>query len=182
MLGLLVRICCFGLIGEVSFAENVLADVLTSLGRPLKDVAYTSCYFRHWHTDQDREVRRICKSSAWTSGALQFLLLLPLLFRIAQCLRRMHDTKDYVRHGLNCGKYLLTVLVSLLTSLQAPFLGLTSFQLAGLQVLGYLSATVYAATWDLVVDFGLTVRKRCCLYPRFSYSAAGIAQSFRPLS
>lgn len=160
---------------EVSFAENVLADVLTSLGRPLKDVAYTGCYFRHWHTNQDREVRRICKNSAWTGCTVQILLLLPLFFRIAQCYRRMRDTPEKFRHGLNCGKYVFAVLVSLLTSVGKPPRGLTSFQLNVIQTLGYFLATVYAATWDLVVDFGLLgFKSRRCLFPRFSYIAVAI--------
>lgn len=159
----------------VSFAENVLADVLTSLGRPLKDVAYTGCYFRHWHTDQDREVRRICKNSAWTGCTVQILLLLPLFFRIAQCYRRMRDTPEKFRHGLNCGKYVFAVLVSLLTSVGKPPRGLTSFQLSVIQTLGYFLATVYAATWDLVVDFGLLgFKSRRCLFPGFSYIAVAI--------
>ncbi len=133
---LFLRIFCFSCLGEVSFAENVLADVLTSLGRPLKDVAYTACYFRHWHTSQDREVRRICKNSAWTSWTVQFLLLLPLLFRIAQCYRRRRDTPDKLRHSLNCGKYILAVLVSLLTSVSVPPKGLTLLQLNVIQTLG----------------------------------------------
>lgn len=133
---LFIRILCFSCLGEVSFAENVLADVLTSLGRPLKDVAYTACYFRHWRTDQDREVRQICKSSAWTGYTVQILLLLPLLFRIAQCQRRMHDTPEKFKHGLNCGKYVLAVVVSLLTSVRVPPSGLSSFQLNVLQALG----------------------------------------------
>ena len=133
---LFIRILCFSCLGEVSFAENVLADVLTSLGRPLKDVAYTGCYFRHWHTNQDREVRRICKNSAWTGCTVQILLLLPLFFRIAQCYRRMRDTPEKFRHGLNCGKYVFAVLVSLLTSVGKPPRGLTSFQLNVIQTLG----------------------------------------------
>ena len=133
---LFIRILCFSCLGEVSFAENVLADVLTSLGRPLKDVAYTGCYFRHWHTDQDREVRRICKNSAWTGCTVQILLLLPLFFRIAQCYRRMRDTPEKVRHSLNCGKYVFAVVVSLLTSMRKPPRGLTSFQLNVIQTLG----------------------------------------------
>lgn len=172
---LFIRILCFSCLGEVSFAENVLADVLTSLGRPLKDVAYTGCYFRHWHTDQDREVRRICKNSAWTGCTVQILLLLPLFFRIAQCYRRMRDTPEKFRHGLNCGKYVFAVLVSLLTSVGKPPRGLTSFQLSVIQTLGYFLATVYAATWDLVVDFGLLgFKSRRCLFPRFSYIAVAI--------
>ena len=136
---LFIRILAFSYLGEVTFAENVLADVLTSLGRPLKDVAYTACYFRHWHTDQDREVRRICKNSAWTGWTgwtVQILLLMPLFFRIAQCLRRIHDTPDKFRHSLNCGKYVVAVLVSLLTSVSIPPKGLSSFQLNVIQTLG----------------------------------------------
>ena len=40
---------------------------------------------------------------------------------------------------------------------------------------GYFLATVYAATWDLVVDFGLFgFTSRCCLFPRFSYTLVGV--------
>eukprot|EP00913_Durusdinium_trenchii_P000356 g327.t1 len=184
---LLVRIFCFSCLGEVSFAENVVADVLTSLGRPLKDVAYTVCYFRHWHTDHDREVRQICKSSAWTSPMLQFLLLLPLLFRVAQCLRRLKDSprSDAVKHSLNCGKYLLAVLVSLLNSMSVPPSGWTTFQLKLVQVFGclatcYVAATVYATAWDLTVDFGLTHSNRRRIYPNASYLiAAALDTSLR---
>ena len=40
---------------------------------------------------------------------------------------------------------------------------------------GYFLATVYAATWDLVVDFGLLgFKSRRCLFPRFSYIVVAI--------
>ncbi|CAJ1339361.1 unnamed protein product [Effrenium voratum] len=168
---LVVRVASFSLLGGVSFAENVFADFLTSLGRPLKDVAYTLCYFRNWQTLQGREIRIHCKEdgSAWATWALQFVLLLPLLFRIAQCLRRMHDTGDKRRHGLNCGKYFLAIVVSTLAVVPAWFLGLSEFQATVLRALGYFLATVYAASWDLAVDFGLAAETRCCLFPRYSY-------------
>lgn len=94
---------------------------------------------------------------------------------LADVLTRMRDTPEKFRHGLNCGKYVFAVLVSLLTSVGKPPRGLTSFQLNVIQTLGYFLATVYAATWDLVVDFGLLgFKSRRCLFPRFSYIAVAI--------
>ena len=126
---LILRVVCFSLLGEVSFAENIFADFLTSLGRPLKDVAYTSCYFRNWQFLNARDIRIQCKQDkglAWAT--LQLILVLPLVFRIAQCLRRMHDTGDKVRHLLNCVKYSLAVIVSLLAAVHVLPLGLTPMQ------------------------------------------------------
>jgi len=178
---LLLRVFCFSLLGEVSFAENIFADFLTSLARPLKDAAYTVCYFRNWRSYQVRDIRVQCKQDkglAW--AALQCVLILPLLFRIAQCLRRMHDTGDRTRHLLNCGKYSLAIIVSLLAAVHVLPHWLTSFQFNVVRVLSYLSATFYAATWDLVVDFGLLVQNRRCLYSGYAYPVmAGLDVALR---
>ena len=61
-----MRIFCFSCLGEVSFAENVVADVLTSLGRPLKDVAYTVCYFRRQRMGDGRWER--LGAGGWKTG------------------------------------------------------------------------------------------------------------------
>ena len=126
---LIMRVFCFSLLGEVSFAENIFADFLTSLGRPLKDAAYTICYFRNWRAFNARDIRVQCKQDKGLAWAmLQLILVLPLLFRIAQCLRRMRDTGDTARHLLNCGKYFLAIIVSLLAAVHILPLGLTPLQ------------------------------------------------------
>jgi len=168
---LILRVFCFSLLGEVSFAENIFADFLTSFGRPLKDVAYTSCYFRNWQTLNARDIRVQCKQDKGLAWAmLQLILVLPLVFRIAQCLRRMHDTGDTARHVLNCVKYCLAIIVSLLAAVHQLPLGLAPVEFDMVRMLSYIAATSYAATWDIVVDFGLTVSNRHRLYPRHSYA------------
>lgn len=152
----------------VSFAENILSDFLTSAGRPLKDLAYTGCYLRNWRALEAEEVHANCGS---TNATLQLVLILPLLVRMSQCLRRIRDTGSVTLHLLNCLKYSVAVIVSLLAALQPSTLGLSPRQMQAVRIGGYVTATIYATSWDLAVDFGLFKLNRRCFFPGMVYIA-----------
>jgi len=89
-------------------------------------------------------------------------------------LRRIRDTGHRYLHLLNCGKYTVATLVSLLAALPESSLGLSHRQVHALRIFGYITATFYAASWDLVVDFGLLSVDRRCFFPwRFYVVLAG---------
>jgi len=137
----------------VSFADNVVGDVLTSLVKPLQDLPPTICYFASSHPQTARNVDRFSEHGDvcphWVHYSLQpIIAALPLAFRAFQCLRRFRDTRE-AKHLFNFGKYscaLLVVIVSAWLVHRANNL---------VQITFSMLATIYAATWDLCLDWGL---------------------------
>jgi len=174
-LRLVFHTCCLAPMAPVSFSENLFADFLTSIGRPLKDLAYTGCYLSHWRGMDVLEIRSNCHASdglAWYS--LQLILVMPLVIRVSQCIRRIRDTGVRFPHLLNCGKYATAIFVSILAAARLTRLGLSAGEVQRVRIAGYFLATVYAATWDLAVDFGLSAKGRRCLFPGGAYIAVAI--------
>lgn len=174
-IGRLLWRLCFQPHLPVTFAENIFADFLTSVSKLLKDLVYTGCYLRHWREFQaskslGAEVQSMCgQTSGLEWVGLQFLLVLPLLIRVSQCFRRVRDTGVVRPHLLNSIKYSTAVCVSILAAVSPETMGLTNKQAQRVRLAAYFVATVYAATWDLVMDFGLAHRQRRCLFPRAAY-------------
>lgn len=74
---------------------------------------------------------------------------LPFFFRAMQCLRRYRDTRE-PKHLFNFGKYMASLLVVFVGS----YLSTHGYAVLFVSVF----ATVYAATWDVAMDWGLTLR------------------------
>ena len=76
----------------------------------------------------------------------------PFWFRLLQCARRYHDTRQR-RHLLNLGKYAASLLV--------VFVSRPGHQ-KWVVILVSAVATVYAAIWDVSMDWGLGFREIFC--------------------
>lgn len=89
-------------LGIVRFKHFFLADIITSFVNPLKDVGSISCYFIRglWLTSQNTDNDH-CPMLQNYQLAIAFL---PYWFRLAQCLRRYHETQ-LKAHLVNGGKY-----------------------------------------------------------------------------
>jgi len=134
----------------VYFCDNMVGDVLTSVAKPLQDIPGTMCYLFSHHPQVEESVKRFiahgdtCASWQHTyfwpciAGA-------PFLFRFMQCGRRFRDTKD-VRHLCNLGKYSASLLVVVVAAFTSSPLAIASVS---------LFATMYAATWDILLDWGI---------------------------
>lgn len=159
--------------GTVDFRHFFIADVLTSLSRPISDLYRGVCNVsRVW---LDGQAPR-CFGQHWI---LPIISTLPIYWRMAQCLNRYYASKDYYPHLLNAGKYALALVV--LWLIYARELADVGIPLVIWSQL-YILSTLYMLAWDLVVDWGLfslstfQLRDRR-LYPKHYYILAAIADT-----
>lgn len=137
----------------VSFADNIVGDVLTSLAKPLQDIAPVLCYIFSAHPQTEEHVHKFRHHGntcpTWVAElALPIIGGAPFWFRAMQCARRFRDTKES-KHMLNFGKYVASLLVVVVTA--------SSLQDSSLAVFGVSAiATLYAFAWDVTMDWGLT--------------------------
>ena len=118
--------------GKVGFAENFVADVLTSLVKVMSYVAYSVCFLvtprfvlansvadDNGDGDDDGEdmhaFEGVCNKSGWGTTLDSVISLLPLTWRMLQCLRRFYYSGDRWPHLFNAFKYFLSILVVLVT-------------------------------------------------------------------
>lgn len=137
----------------VSFADNILGDVLTSLVKPLNEVSPAVCFIFSEHPQTLSQVATFEMNAnlcPWWEHVFvkPCISALPQFFRAMQCVRRFRDTHDQ-KHLANFGKYCTSLLVVILSSSGAtPWLVvLTSF-----------CATMYTFAWDVTMDWGLSLR------------------------
>mmetsp|Transcript_19837 Transcript_19837/g.43353 ORF Transcript_19837/g.43353 Transcript_19837/m.43353 type:complete len:810 (-) Transcript_19837:44-2473(-) len=144
-------------VGQVTFASNLLGDVLTSFAKPLKDVIYTGCYLTTVVGGQFTLKQTVEQCKPLRGYTATFLILdLPLVFRLVQCLRRYKDTGQRFPHLANVGKYLTSLLVSVVAFVNWEQNWGWSAETAWHTLLfSYLTATVYSLVWDLYMDWGL---------------------------
>jgi len=136
----------------VTFAENLLGDILTSLSKPLQDIPRSTCYIFSSHPVSILHVSEFQSTGdmcpRWVeSSVLPVIAGLPYWFRAWQCLRRYYDKRE-PKHLVNFGKYVTSLLVVVVTSLfghSPPAVIAVCFV-----------ATAYAASWDILMDWGLT--------------------------
>ncbi|QDZ18346.1 EXS domain-containing protein [Chloropicon primus] len=70
---------------EVSFADFLLADVVTSLARPLADTAVVGCRIASNYTGLGKsELSELCNARSWMYAVA---LALPYLWRLIQCVK-----------------------------------------------------------------------------------------------
>jgi EXS family len=139
---------------DVSFAEVLVADGLTSISKIFSDVG----------------VMCLLLMSSWLFGGAALppalrsfvaasLACIPAMLRVRQCeaLRRV-EPDPYRRrlHSLNIGKYASSFPVIWLSALQAlrPH-SLAHWPLGSLAVAAAVVNTLYCLCWDVVMDWGL---------------------------
>jgi len=152
--------------GPVRFRHFFLADVLTSMVKPIQDLSFIGCFF--FSTAWVESEEPICAPTQTINFALAFV---PYWFRFAQCLRKFHDTSLKL-HLLNALKYFSCILVQLANIYKEE--DDTSFALF---TTIYFLSTLYCCFWDFYFDWGLmrTVApgkwglRDKLLYPRFIY-------------
>eukprot|EP00425_Heterocapsa_triquetra_P017233 CAMPEP_0195155118 /NCGR_PEP_ID=MMETSP0448-20130528/183998_1 /TAXON_ID=66468 /ORGANISM="Heterocapsa triquestra, Strain CCMP 448" /LENGTH=744 /DNA_ID=CAMNT_0040193901 /DNA_START=138 /DNA_END=2370 /DNA_ORIENTATION=+ len=137
----------------VTFGDNLVGDVITSLAKPLQDIPASLCYLLSHHPQYRRTVDKFVAHGDtcpdWEHHIIVPLLSgLPFWFRLLQCARRFYDTGDR-RNLANLGKYAASLLV-VLVSHGGPFQASTPVLVAV-----SATATIYAAVWDVCLDWGL---------------------------
>lgn len=145
----------------VHFSSVLLGDVLTSLVKPLQDVAYSVCYIGTGEFLRTYRGQGGCHDSVLLREVLTPLLCaLPLWCRFMQCMRVFQDTQKRVPALPNALKYAVSMLVVLFGEVH-PYLvtpgdGLTGVVLVRyLWLFTYLVSTLYTWLWDVVMDWKL---------------------------
>mmetsp|Transcript_4598 Transcript_4598/g.8263 ORF Transcript_4598/g.8263 Transcript_4598/m.8263 type:complete len:729 (-) Transcript_4598:89-2275(-) len=156
----------------VTFEDNMVGDVLTSLVKPLIMVPRAVCYLVSDHPQTHRSVSKfedhgnLCPR--WERYMLEpAIAALPLIFRAFQCLRRFYDTRQ-TKHLANLGKYLSSLSVVLFSALLS--------KKGWVVIIASIVATAYSATWDITMDWGLGLKE---LKPRMLRSSRNVFDSKR---
>lgn len=167
---------------EVTFFQSFVADILTSMVRPIVDITFSFCFFfsGEWHQENALQVKDATQSICMNSWFYQnlivpFVISLPLWWRFAQCLRRYYDTGKRIPNLLNATKYAIAYSVVLLGAVHA-----TAGDDAYFHQVWFTSALVSSLVtffWDVFMDWGLFKSRsprlrEALLYPTWAYYVA----------
>jgi len=149
LLGSVGRTCLAPLF-TVSFCDNLVGDVMTSLAKPLEDIPAAICYLASHHPQLPEAVQSFIESGdtcpRWVHFSVAPVIAgAPFVFRLLQCARRYRDTRE-CKHIWNLGKYASSILVVVVGR---------TWKKGTVVVAASLLATAYAATWDVSMDWGL---------------------------
>lgn len=142
----------------VDLWSSFVGDVLTSLVKPMTDMAYSICYVAHGEWLLPYKHQGGCAD--WWAFSLvikPLLCALPLWCRFMQALRVYHDThKRWPALG-NATKYAIAHLVVLFGALHNPMAaGEDRTGLVRCAWLGaYFGSTMYTFVWDVGIDWRL---------------------------
>jgi hypothetical protein len=101
--------------GVVKFKHFFLADILTSMVQPLKDVGSTICFFTSgaWLNLNANAVdlkNSYLQTTPWLKVFHWSIAIVPFWFRLMQCFRRYYET-SLVANLKNAGKYFTSICV-----------------------------------------------------------------------
>lgn len=135
----------------VRFKHFLLADILTSIVYPLKDLGAVSCfYLRGLWLKSEVPSEDTCPG---LRGYQYSVMFIPFWFRFAQSLRRYHDNRAQVFNLVNAAKY---VSIMAMASLYVAFdMNRDSTALRATYITFGLLVTAYCLAWDFYIDWGL---------------------------
>ena len=148
--------------GDVNFRESFLADYLTSLVKVFTELSYGLCYVLSgdivkYDDSDDMGFHDMPNCSG--RGMVVFtsiLTLLPLTWRLIQCLKRYYIDRTRWPHLGNATKYSLADTVVLFGLLHPQFSHPSNpgfFD--ALWIISFVCATMYQFFWDVHMDWGL---------------------------
>ncbi|PFH38151.1 SPX domain-containing protein [Besnoitia besnoiti] len=155
ILGTLKQVLLAGVfaVSDVTLAQNIVGDVLTSFSKPLNDLHYILCYYA---TGVSYDTKPQCAGDAVLRPMMGGL---PFVLRFCQCLIRYRGSKNDVKarrmHLLNAAKYVSGLLVIFCNSVPWQALGVSPYSVCLIWVCSYLLGTIYMFAWDMKVDWGL---------------------------
>jgi hypothetical protein len=101
---------------NVKFRDEIIGDVMTSLTRPLQDIAFSYVYYITvlFHQEDIGQAAQLCQDS-WLLQLwiLPGVAILPLWWRFLQCLRQARDHRCRWPYYGNAFKYLTATLIVL---------------------------------------------------------------------
>ncbi|KID87626.1 exs [Metarhizium guizhouense ARSEF 977] len=129
----------------VEFRDFFLGDMYCSLTYSMANIELFFClYANKWDNPSQ------CNSNH--SRLLGFFMALPPLWRLFQCVRRYKDTCNVFPHLVNGGKYIMTILCTVMLSLYR--INGTRSNLALYIAFSTING-IYVSIWDLFMDFSL---------------------------
>eukprot|EP00164_Ancoracysta_twista_P006547 GFYU01009129.1.p1 GENE.GFYU01009129.1~~GFYU01009129.1.p1 ORF type:complete len:690 (+),score=171.70 GFYU01009129.1:155-2224(+) len=137
---------------DVRVPEFFLADILTSMVKPMQDAVYTACYF----TTESWIIREAATCTETTTFSKPILCGIPFWFRFMQCLHRYNKSHDANPHLLNALKYACGFFTVLIGTIH-KFYGDASLDalspLFWVWVAATVCTTLYTFWWDLIMDW-----------------------------
>lgn len=135
---------------KMSFLISWVTDQSVSFVVPIKDLAYTICFYTSDFSDGRQDDAKNCLQKSGMEGFLvaYFIALSPLIFRMAQCYRQaVQDTGKFVGHlqMWNFGKYFSSVVTATFS-----YFSTRNDQFIYAFIISSLVSTIYAYCWDLV--------------------------------
>lgn len=127
-----------------------MADVITSAGVTLNDMAYVSYYFLHFGSNHYVGDPKYAKG--WFVY-FSIMKILPSWFRMAQCLNKYYYSK-MGRHLLNFLKYSTKLFVAI-AEIASVGINKPNHDMFVLWFFLHLIETLYKLTWDYLMDWGL---------------------------
>ena len=129
-----------------------MTDQWISLSTPLRDLAYTFCYYTRLDFNNKGEVVSVnpCKATSTFEVAL-LLIIVPLVYRLLQCIRWG------IRDGFWCTDHMFNAIkygISLCSAVFSYLYKLNSSLLVGWIVFAAVG-TLYSYYWDLKKDWNL---------------------------
>ena len=173
------------------FHRCFIADVLCSMPKVFQDLQYT---FRIYLTDSWAETEEsryewktsthihaypTCGDGSRVYTIVLFIFgLLPFNIRLMQCLRA-YFSSYHERHMWNAFKYLLTLILTIVSKARNWYDPYTNDILGQIWVGVGITATIYSLYWDIFMDWGLgerdsphfLLRKDITFEPRTYYTA-----------
>jgi hypothetical protein len=165
---------------EVTFATNVMGDMLTSFTHPIPDLVYTFFYL---YTALAWVGMRFVpefllpeypyKGKPLSDTAQRIVLALPYYFRFMQCLKRWYRTEERDSRQIHLGnacKYASGLLVVVVNA----YSGFSLYVAALVWAFSYVGSTLFFTLWDTTQDWGLfpsteRFQRTRRMYPPFFY-------------
>ena len=150
---------------DVSFRDGFIGDILTSMVRPMQDLAFTTFYLfsglQGWWIyrndsinstttlEEDVVLQPVEHSWLLHTIILPACMVSPLWWRFSQTLRQCYDTKNRWPYLGNSLKYFLAAQVVILGVFFEP----QKKNHFSIWVVLYVFATVYQILWDIFMDW-----------------------------
>lgn len=145
--------------GRVTFAHACIGDLLTSMVKPLYDVAYAFCVFGTGaFLAESAAEQRTCETSLVMTLYLKPLITaLPLWLRMHQNLRRYYESRERHPWLPNAFKYAFAHAIVLFGAFNPKLLQFAPDQIvtSTLFVVTFFISTFYTYSWDVSMDWGL---------------------------
>jgi hypothetical protein len=154
---------------EVTFLMNYVGDCLTSLAKPLADIAYGLCFFLsgEFLDPSLHGSKGVCESETFVNVS-RVVMMFPYWLRFMQCLRRYYDSGKRHPSLLNALKYSISLAVLCFGIFNASFAkdnDLDDFR-SIIWYLCYFVSSLYSWFWDITMDWSLIDQESCALRRR----------------